>query len=79
MVYPEGKQSFQRGRMALCGISTVVVRLLPKQEARVRFSYPAHFFAPDGASKCRHLFSFIYNFYVKIFMALMVFVKKCPL
>ena len=51
MVYPEGKQSFQRGRMALCGISTVVVRLLPKQEARVRFSYPAHFFAIKVASK----------------------------
>lgn len=26
----------------ICGISTVVVRDLPKVEARVQFSYPAH-------------------------------------
>ena len=35
------KQEFDSPRGYFCGISTVAVRLLPKQETRVQFSYPA--------------------------------------
>gem|GEM_PF-5848120 len=33
--------NIRSGLTLICGISTVAVRLLPKQETRVRFSYPA--------------------------------------